>query len=192
MSNRNITLVRTVPLLAALQARVAAVTWTPTGGGPVVAFQEVRRYDLKDFITAAQELLVVQDRCAWIIYEGDTWESEVKGQMLQTSVARDFTIFLTDRNVGDSGAAWWGNDDQPGVYLLADLLVEDFLASGLSVRSADSAGAAENRCWIQIMGGEPMKIEGKLRDEMQNRGVKLVRVRVHAGEALTDLGRYHT
>jgi hypothetical protein len=191
MSNVNLQMVRTVPLLAALVARVAAITWTPTGGGPQLAFSEVRRYDLKDFVTAAQELLVVSDRCAWIIYEGDSWDSEIKGRALQTSAARDFTIFLTDRNVGDSGAAWWGDDYQPGVYLLADLLVEDLLTSPLPVSSANAAGGSLDRCWVQIMSGEPMKIESKLRDELVGRGVKLVRVRVHCGEALTDIGRTH-
>ena len=37
-----------------------------------------------------------------------------------------------------------------------------------------------------------MKIEGRLRDEMLHRGVKLVRIRVHCGEALTDIERNHT
>lgn len=178
------------PILASLRLRLEAVSWTPTGGVPEAAFQAVDVFDLADLEKALRELLVVRDRAALIIHRGNQYMSEVNGTSLTVGVAREFSILVTDRDIGDRTASLLGSDFTPGAELLADLVAEQLVGT-LPVLRADAATAARGRGWVEIMESTPFTIDDKVRDILVGRTAVVVRIVVHCGDALADLGKGH-
>jgi len=180
-------LIRTVPILEAIKSRLEEMTWTPTGGGAVLAFGQVIIFDLKDLASALRELLAVEDRVALIVYEGDRWDNEANGQSLTSTLTREVTVIVSDRQLGDRSAATLGSTENPGAYALADLVIES-LHGPLTLRLVDAAGAARGRAWMQPLDGQPLLIEGQLRDQLVGRAAKVVRIEVRSGVIQSDIG----
>lgn len=179
-------LVRVGPILEAIRQRLASLEWTPPGGGPVAAFGQVVIYDLKDLAVAVRELLALDDRVALIIYEGDKWSNDAIGYTATFELVRQVTVLVTDRQLGDRTAATLGGDYNPGAYLLADLVNEDLLGS-VTINRADAAGASSRRVWMRPTDGQPMLIEGRVREELVGRSAKVLSFEVLSGTASSNL-----
>ena len=189
MSDVNNQVIRAVPLLRALVAKLQALEWEPAGGGAVPAFGSVVIYDLRDQAEAMKDLLGLDQRQALVIYEGDKWTGTVDGRHLNTEVVREVSVVVSDRQLGDRQAALVGSANNPGALLLSDLVLES-VAGNLSVPVEDAANAVESRAWVEPVEAVPMVIEGKLRSELVGRSTKVLSLRIHSGQLMTVLDPY--
>jgi hypothetical protein len=170
-------LARTRDVLLGIQSRLAAVQWTPAVGGPVAAFAKVEIYDLRELLTAMKELLGLADRVALVVYENGEFETVQRGREEYARETRRVAILVADRNWGDRRKGWMGDDQAPGAYALADLVVE-------SLRGQ----LGELPVWLRPTRVEPMMISGSERQNLVGRGVMIVSLDVVGGEIQTDLG----
>jgi hypothetical protein len=187
MQDPNNTLLRTVPLLQALQARLQALTWTAPGQPPQPAFARVLIHDLRDLAAVVREMLAFDDRICLIVYEGDRWSNRSEGTQLLSELTRDVTLIVSDRQLGDRPAALLGGHNNPGAYLLGDLVAEA-LRGPLALPPKDAAGAVGSRAWMQPVEGRPLLMAEKDREELTGRGGKIISLEIRSGTASAYLG----
>lgn len=108
-------------IMAALEAKLTALQWTPPSGPAEPAFQEVRRFDSTALVEAFGELIVSRQRVALIVYAGERWDDAGSGPG-QVAVHRvtQFSVLVSDRFQGKRQTAAWGAGNHPGAIPLKD------------------------------------------------------------------------
>lgn len=124
MSNSN-TIKSTKSVLETLKSKVAAVQWTPSGGGAAVAlFGKVEIYDLTDLAVAINDLLAFKDRICLVVLDSEDYENIKQGQELHCLQTRRVVLLMADRHWTKAQTALLGDGTKtPGVLEMKDLVL---------------------------------------------------------------------
>jgi hypothetical protein len=130
------------------------------------AFQTVKIASVADVEAAIEQLLVIRDRVALIVFDGDHFENEVRGTDLDSSQSRNIDVLVTDRVIDrDYTKALLGTKDHPGTLTLKDLVIEEVSGlllpnpHGVYLEAIDTQTAVmksakqkdqPGRCWMLI------------------------------------------
>lgn len=120
-----------LPTIAATTAeivrRLQALTWTPTVGDPVAAFESVLVFEATDREAALERYISSEGRIAIVVYSGDTFARLEQGPRygigFDTQTNRTFSILISDRYLTNATYAMRGTDTNPGAYALFELAV---------------------------------------------------------------------
>ena len=177
------TIQSTGDILTALESKLGAIEWKSPDGKCVPAFQQIARFDMRDLIKALKELVAQGDRICLVIYVGEQFSQVRDGRNLRIRQVCHVTLLLADTNLGDRQKAFWGDDVNPGVMALKDLLM------GYNAKNQPNLmGLLMNNVYVQPASGEPMAISSKDRDELAGRGAWMMQLELIGGELACDLG----
>ena len=182
LANSSTTIPTTRTLLDALRARLAALTWN---GEP--AFASINLYDLRDIAAALRELVVSQDRICLVVYEGETFATQRQGRNLHIKQVVKVTLFMSDQNLGDRQAAFYGADGTPGVIALKDLIVGLAPLSNGTVQPAVLGLLLPNSV-VTPVGSEPFVLSDSTREELAGRGAWATQLEITSGMLSVDTG----
>lgn len=150
----------TVSVLAALQAKLEALEWTPATGPAEPAFQKVALFDVDDLATAIKDLLVFKDRACFILLDAERCDSELAGNKVVSRLTRTVALLITDRDYGKRADALVGDATRPGVLALKDLILDP-----------DNEIIGDLVTGVAVLPGfgSPVRITGEARDNLTGR-----------------------
>lgn len=110
-------------ILSAVEAKLTAATWTPSGGSAEPAFATVKRFDSTDLEAALTELTLKDRRVALVVYLGDEYQPDPQsfGGDVTTRRTVKVSVVVSDRVIGDRQSAAWGTATSPGTCQLVEI-----------------------------------------------------------------------
>lgn len=96
-------------------------------------FQSVEAYDIPRLETALRDLLNFDDRICLIVPMPETFENTTSGGELRTIKRQQILLILSDKDYVPGKPAFFGNDTQPGVLCMKDIVVEQLLGASLDL-----------------------------------------------------------
>lgn len=169
----------TLAVLEAVKALLAAMTLPEPYTGMGNAFQDVRIYAHKNLGQALSDLLVVHDRVALIIPVEFVHNNKVEGRNLTSRRSLEIVVLVADRVIGGTAnEAAVGGQDNPGMILLTELLINALSGQDLGLPAAV----------VEPGRGQPMMI-GDPKDETFAREAWAQTFTIPAGEMRVDRGR---
>lgn len=172
----------TLAVLQGVQRTLSALTLP----GPYTAmgktFQDVRIYAHRNLGQALQELLVVEDRVALVVPTDFSHDNKTDGRNLLSRRTLEFVVLIADRVIGGgANEAALGGQDNPGMILLTELVINALIGLDLGLASVV----------IQPMRGQPLMLGGQQEgsDQMFAREAWAQTFSIPAGEMRVDRGR---
>ena len=148
-----------------------------------LAFQRVDIFYDKDVVRAAEELLNFKDRYCYIIPPSDEFNSFIRGNYLQTNLVQNVTLLLSDRKYGfGHSKALLGSDDNPGIYLLRDLVLDAI--TGTLISSVGKEGSYV----IEPSGGDILALSQSEKENLSSRLIYELRIKVMGQYLYTSTG----
>lgn len=171
--------------LKALEHRIAGCRWE---GAP--AFGLVARYDQPDLTLALEELQSAADRVCLVLYEGDRYDTELRGRHLHMRRVAQVSLLLVDRHLTQRPAAVFGGVGNPGVVALKDQLMG--LGFPLVDTGSDVAptlpGLLLPGIYVKPMSATSWSLEDRT-GTLAGRGAWRVRLELIGGPSVHDLGQ---
>ena len=100
----------------AMVEALRAATWREDN-----AFEVVARFDSTEIERAFSELLVAhRNRVAFVVVSGESWDTEQVGSLRHARRTTRMTLLVSDRVLGNRGAAIFGGPSNPGCLALKD------------------------------------------------------------------------
>ena len=126
----------TLAVLQAAQQTLAALTLPDPYTKMGKAFEDVRIYAHKNLGQALQDLLVVSDRVALLIPTEFDHANRMEGRNFTSRRTLDFVVLVTDRIIGGTAnEAAVGGQDNPGMILLSELMINALTGQDLGLPS---------------------------------------------------------
>lgn len=113
-------MISTLDLLAALKARLSALTLE--SGDRL--FERVEFFAEADLLGALQELRLFKKRICLVVPAGDAFQTEPTSTHLQVGIVREVVVLLGDRDVARPQEASTGGPGNPGVVAMKDQVFE--------------------------------------------------------------------
>lgn len=104
--------------LRELQTRIAELKWQTQQ-----AFERVEIFGLVDLEAATKKLVLNQSRFCVLVYAGDEFSTEQRGQDLHVRSTHSVVCLITDQFIPDATEAQMGNATTPGVHELQRLVL---------------------------------------------------------------------
>jgi hypothetical protein len=183
LNSASTTVPSTSVILAALKARLAAISWQ---GQP--AFAAIAFYDLRDIELALSELISAQDRVCLVIYEGDHFDVQRHARSLFVKQRIAVTLLMSDQNLGNRQEAFYGGDTTPGVVALKDLVLGLAPAVNGVIQPA-VIGLLLPNTLVTPINSEPFVIAEQLRQALAGRGAWSIQLEISAGMLTVDVGQ---
>lgn len=138
-------------VLAAVASKLQTLTLiNPVALAGQLAFQTVHVYAHENLKRALKDLLVFDDRVAFIVPTGNKHENTMHGRVMVSMRTVEFVVLMTDRVYGDFDAeSTVGSASTVGTVELADLVTNALVKSGVGIAN------------VRIMPGtgEPLRLE---------------------------------
>lgn len=177
MSIQNVA--RSGEVTEAIRATVAGIFWGEAAPG-VPAFELVEVYDQPNLIEALKERMLYKNRVCLVIPDRVRIANSLDGTQLRGELTRDFLVIVVDKNVGDRQSANAGGENNPGSWLLRDLVIESLHGALCGVEGV----------YCTIDESEPLRFRDKDRIELAKRGAEMILVSVHCGTLSDTLPPY--
>jgi hypothetical protein len=109
-------------------------------------FEKIAFYPDRNIARALADLRLSQDRIALIVPQGDTYETERKGEIASSDRTTEFMIIMADRDLSIDAKQMTPSTRTPGILNIKDLTVQLLVSKSFVVEKqviyfAPSAGA---------------------------------------------------
>lgn len=163
----------------ALDAIVTALQALQWGTPPAAAFARVELFDDLDLVEAFKRLLLTESRIALVIYANENFTSDRDGRQLLIRRQHRLWIVFTDRVIGKRTEALLGGTDNPGLFVLRDLVLGAIVK--LVVDSAQ-------KVYCTPIDGSLLRVEDTAA-KLPGRLAYSLEVQLDGGYLIADLGK---
>lgn len=152
----------TAAVLDAIQAALTALQLANTP-----AFQKVVQFEIDDFEQALRDLVITEDRVAMVVWTGEAYELERGISILTVKRMPTFEVIFADFALSSPLAAKHGDESQPGVLGLLDVVLPALTGVILDESTAD----AEDAVYLVPAGLERLIITREDQEKLPGRQV---------------------